>query len=428
VLAERRKAGEFMRTDKGQIKIVALILALCLVCSGVGGAAGALTAYRIFTNKLQADLPKEPDEGEALTVPPALTTEAEVTTEPVTEPRTEKQTEPQTERQTNPAPISLSAKEIFNKTVSSVVAIKTVVTFKSSGILGTVTREGTGSGSGFIYTQNGYIVTNYHVIQSAKSIKVTLHDNKEFDAKLIGYDQENDIAVIKIDAENLNAVTVGSSSELSVGDRLYIIGNPLGELSQTLSQGVVSGLNRKIDTGNYIINMHQTDAAINQGNSGGPVFDENGRVVGIVAAKYASETIESLGFFIPIDDVKTKLNDIMKYGYVRNKPYLGLSVQTVTNLLSLQYRIPVGVYVVDLDTAGPAAKAGVQAKDVITKVGGKAVTSVAELKNELSKFKTGDKVELTVSRSGGGGVFTVTLGELVPTTKPRTNYSDVYDV
>ena len=268
MLADRRKAGEFMRTDKGQIKIVALILALCLVCSGVGGAAGALTAYRIFTNKLQADLPKEPDEGEALTVPPALTTEAEVTTEPVTEPRTEKQTEPQTERQTNPAPISLSAKEIFNKTVSSVVAIKTVVTFKSSGILGTVTREAQAPARA-LYTPKQLHRHNYHVIQSAKSIKVTLHDNKSL-TQLIGYDQENDIAVIKIDAENLNAVTVGSSSELSVGDRLYIIGNPLGELSQTLSQGVVSGLNRKIDTGNYIINMHQTDAAINQGNSGGP--------------------------------------------------------------------------------------------------------------------------------------------------------------
>jgi len=419
-----------MRTDsKGKLKIAALIVALCIVCSAAGGAAGAATAYRIWGSKMLELQKDEPDEGEILTMPPTLADEttAEETTAILTEPPTEAPAQPVTEATTSP-PISLSAKEIFNKTVSSVVAIKTVVEYKTSGLLGTVTREGTGSGSGFIFNKNGHIITNYHVVEGAKSIKVTLYDNKELDAKLVGFDEENDIAVIKVNSADLQPVNVGSSSELSVGDRLYIIGNPLGELSQTLSQGVVSGLNRKIDTGSYIINMFQTDAAINAGNSGGPVFDENGAVVGVVAAKYASESIESLGFFIPIDDIKTKLNDIIRYGYVKNKPYLGLSVQTVTNLLSLQYKIPMGAYIVDLDVNGPAAKAGIQNKDVITAVNGKSIKNVAELKTELQGLKTGDQVSLTVSRSGGGTTVTVTLGELVPTKKPRTSYSDVYDV
>ena len=190
------------------------------------------------------------------------------------------------------------------------------------------TTQTAGAGSGFILTPDGYIVTNYHVVGDADTVKVTLYNGDSYDAQYIGGDEDYDIAVIKIEATDLPNVTLGNSDSLNVGDHVLAIGNPLGELTFSMSEGIASSVNRAIDVDGTPFNMIQVTAAINPGNSGGPLFNEYGEVVGIVSAKYssyASQSVEGLGFAIPINDVAAMIQDIMTNGYVSNKAYLGIT-------------------------------------------------------------------------------------------------------
>ena len=199
------------------------------------------------------------------------------------------------------------------------------------------------SGSGFILTTDGYIVTNYHVVEDAQTVKVTLYNGDEYDAQYVGGDEDYDIAVIKIEASGLQAVTLGDSEKLNVGDRVLAIGNPLGDLTFSMSGGMVSSVNRTINVDGTPFNMIQTDTSINPGNSGGPLLNSYGEVVGIVSAKYSSygssgESVEGLGFAIPINDVISMIQDIMTNGYVSNKAYLGATIGTLTSGMAQQYR------------------------------------------------------------------------------------------
>ena len=269
------------------------------------------------------------------------------------------------------------------------------------------------------------MVTNHHVVESATAVTVEMHDGAEYDAKVIGSDSTNDVALLKIEEDvKLQAVEVGSSDALKVGDQVIAIGNPLGELTSTLTVGYVSAKERDVTTDGATINMIQTDAAINSGNSGGPLFNSQGEVVGITTAKYSGNsssgaTIEGIGFAIPIDDVMPLVNDLMNYGYI-NSAYLGVMVSNVDEATASYYGLPVGAYVQEVTPGYCAEAAGLQEKDIIVALGSHKVKNVSELTKALRKFKAGETTTLTVYRGGQELKLSITLDE-----KPRDIPSEV---
>ena len=283
------------------------------------------------------------------------------------------------------------------------------------------------SGSGFVIGSNGsssYILTNYHVIDGVSDIKVFFSDGKSYDATLVGGEKENDIAVLKIDVGNLQTVTLGDSDQLNVGEDVYAIGNPLGELTYTLTDGIVSALDRLITTSStnansqtesVTLNVLQTNCAINPGNSGGPLFDQYGSVVGIVSAKYTQSTsgvsAEGLGFALPINDVKEIIADLIEHGYVTGKPYMGVQVDSVSSEAQ-RYGIPAGAAVSYVADGSCAQKAGLQVNDVITAIDDTAIDSPSALTAALSTgYKAGDTATLTVIRSQQEVKLTITFDE-----------------
>ncbi len=352
----------------------------------------------------------------------------EETTEEVTFiPEIQETTQPTTTKEPEAtAAAALSKGDIYAEAVHSVVTITSSWKQYYSSILGSYYRPATMSGTGFCVSENGYIVTNYHVIESAEEITVTDYNGNEYPAELVGGEPANDFAVIKIDA-GLTAAKTGSSASLKVGDDILIIGNALGELSYTFTDGIVSHLDRELTFDNGItVNMFQTNAAINKGNSGGPVYDMNGEVVGIASAKISAENIEGLGFFVPIDDVKDMMYDIIIHGYVTGKPSLGITVQSVTSSMSIKYSIPTGCYVVALDKTSPCFEAGIRSGDVITKLGNKSISSAEDIQAFLSEKNAGDRINITWYSQGETKTESISIGEYKP-SDPRTEYSNVYD-
>ena len=295
----------------------------------------------------------------------------------------------------------LSNAENYAANVNSVVSINVGTQTNYFG----QTVEQASSGSGFILTQDGYILTNYHVVENANTIKVTTYAGDSFDAEYIGGDEDYDIAVIKIEATGLSPVTIGDSTAVNVGDNVIAIGNPLGELTFSLTSGSVSSANRAITVNNTPFSMIQVDCSINPGNSGGPLLNSYGEVIGIVSAKYSSyanTTVEGLGFAIPINDVYAMVKDIMENGYVTDKAYLGITGNTVTEQLQAQYNLPTdsGVFVYSIEQNGTAASSGLQAGDIIIKLGDKTISSMTDLLTAKKEYKAGDTVKMTVNRSG----------------------------
>lgn len=296
----------------------------------------------------------------------------------------------------------MSPAEVYASTVNSVVSINCSAV--STNIFGQQT-ESASSGSGFIYTADGYIVTNQHVVANASSINVTLYNGDTYPATLVGSDSDYDVAVLKIDAKDLPAVTLGSSTDVNVGDTVMAIGNPLGELTFSMSQGIVSCVNRAINVEGTPFNMIQVDASINPGNSGGPLMNLYGEVVGIVSAKYSSyanTTVEGLGFAIPINDVQSIIKDIMENGSVGNKAYMAITAGTMTQQMAAQYKINAteGVFVYSVEDGGAGDKTGLKLGDVITKLNDTQITSMEDLSAAKKGFKAGDTVTLTVLRDG----------------------------
>ena len=266
-------------------------------------------------------------------------------------------------------------------TVNSVVSINCSAV--STNIFGQKVQSAS-SGSGFVITQDGYIVTNQHVVSGASSVNVTLYNGDTYPATVVGGDSDYDVAVLKINASGLQPVTLGESADVNVGDTVMAIGNPLGELTFSMSGGYVSSCNRAINVDGTPFNMIQVDCSINPGNSGGPLFNSYGEVIGIVSAKYSSysnTTVEGIGFAIPINDVVSLVKDIMTNGYVTNKAYMGITPQTMTAQMAQQYRYDVteGVFVCSVDPDSAAAKAGLKLGDVITKMDDKTISSCEDL-------------------------------------------------
>jgi serine protease Do len=305
----------------------------------------------------------------------------------------------------------MTAAEVYAANVNSTVGITTQVTTNYWGY----TTQSAASGSGFIYSSDGYIITNYHVIESASSIKVTLYDGTSYDAQLIGYDESNDVAVLKIDAKDLTPVTIGDSSNLNVGDSVIAIGNPLGELTFSLTSGAVSALDREVTMSNNVtMELIQTDCAINSGNSGGALFNLYGEVIGITNAKYSGSSgsgasIDNIGFAIPINSVRSIVDSIIEKGYVA-KPYIGVMVSDVSDE-AISYGTPAGAAVASVTEGGPAEKAGLQANDIITAVDGKAISGKSDLSSIIADHAAGDKLTLSVYRQGQTLTVTVTIGE-----------------
>ncbi len=330
----------------------------------------------------------------------------------------------------NPSSVSvtgseLSAGDIYDLSCLQVVGINTSVT--TTNIFGQTTTSAV-SGSGFIISDDGYILTNYHVVEYAKQydykLNVMMYDGKSFDATIIGYEEDNDIAVIKIDEALNTPVTFGNSDKLRVGDKVYAVGNPLGELTYTMTSGMVSARDRIITTGDgSSINMFQFDAAVNSGNSGGPVYNSRGEVVGIVTAKYSEAGVEGLGFAIPINDAKTIAADLIANGYVTGKAHLGISAIDVETYVSQYYNIPEGAYVFAVNEGSCADTAGLRRGDVITKVGDTGVASVDELKKVLRNYNAGDSENLTIYRSGQYENMTIIFDEALPSSSSADNNS-----
>ena len=305
----------------------------------------------------------------------------------------------------------LTPAQVYARNVDSVVAISCDARVTMNG----QSMEATVTGSGFILTEDGYIVTNYHVVEDAASVTVTTQDDEEFSATVIGHDSTADMALLKVDAEGLQAVTLGSSSELIIGDMVVAIGNPLGTLNATQTVGYISGINRQISSENNYTTMLQTDAAINSGNSGGPLFNMKGEVVGITTAKYSGTsssgaTIEGIGFAIPIDDLKKSLDELRTKGYI-SSAYLGIRGMDVSEEAVLTYGLPRGAYVDSVESGTGAAEAGIEAKDIIIAMGSQKVTCFSDLARILRGYAPGDETTVTVYRAGKELTLSITLGE-----------------
>ncbi len=317
---------------------------------------------------------------------------------------------------------STDTTSVVQNCMASVVGIyvgNTTVSYAT----GETTERDTGSGSGVIVTDDGYIVTNNHVVEGADTIHVYLLDGTKYEATLVGRDSYSDLAVIKIEASDLPAAKIGNSSNVTVGETVYAIGNPLGVLTSSVSKGIISGLDRTIEIDGISMTLMQTDAAINPGNSGGGLFNDSGELIGIVNAKSASLEVEGLGFAIPMDSAKSVIADLCDLGYVTGRPYIGISMQDVSlrygnnntsrnNPFSFYFDTYVTrVQVMKVEEGSTAEQGGMLVNDIITALNGKEVTGTSQFAAMLYELNVGDTVTITVLRGNETKDLSIVLGE-----------------
>ena len=304
---------------------------------------------------------------------------------------------------------AMTPAQLYASQVNSVVAISTTI---QSGY-----GSGQSSGSGFILTEDGYVITNYHVVEDATAIDVVMHDGTEYPAVLIGTDAQTDIAVIKVEAAGLTAAVLGDSDKLQVGEPTVVIGNPLGSLGGTVTNGIISALNRTITIDGQDMTVLQTNAAVNPGNSGGGMFNINGELIGIINAKSSGDAVEGLGFAIPINIAKDIADQLINYGYIKGRPQLGISVATIESANDYwtyrstelaPYITDYGVYIIEWKNGD------FQFGDRVIGFNGKTVSAFADIKAELANYAVGDTVIITVSRSNRITEVEVVLTEYVP--------------
>lgn len=370
------------------------LVALCLVCALLGGLGGAALVGSRVDRRLRA----------LESARPTVTLGAE--SSPV---------------QAQTAPISqgsLPLSGIYELSCQQVVGITTEVTYQN--FFGQTSTSAV-SGSGFIISADGYILTNYHVIEYADkggyAITVMLHDGTRYEASIVGSEESSDVAVLKIEATGLTSVSFGDSDAIRVGDEVHAVGNPLGELEFSMTNGHVSALDRVITTesGHDAINMFQIDAAVNAGNSGGPVYDAQGRVIGVVTAKYSSTGVEGLGFAIPINDAVRIAQDLIDKGYVTGKAYLGVVYNDRFNAtVAAYYNLPLGFCIKEVEPGSCADKAGLQEGDIITRLGDTSIEGYSDLRQALKHFSAGDSTELEYYRGTESFTVEVVFDEAKP--------------
>ncbi len=301
---------------------------------------------------------------------------------------------------------AMSLPDIYDKVAPSVVGVSCTL------------RNGSATGTGIIISEDGYIITNAHVVEDAVSVMIVDSEMNEYSAEIVGSDAQTDIAVLKIDETGLTPCEFGSSSNIRIGELTVVIGNPLGfELYGSMSSGIISGLNRSITIGEKKMTLIQTTASITNGNSGGPLINAYGQVIGITSAKVASIYGENLGFAIPIDNAIPIINDLMQYGYVTGRPMIGISGEDITSIMSMFYRIPEGVYVRFITPDSGAELAGIKAGDIIIGADGETVTTMDDLNEIKNRFSAGDTITLTIYRDGESMDVDVVMTEVTDSSE-----------
>ena len=314
---------------------------------------------------------------------------------------------------------ALSVTEIASKVGPSVVEVTTEAV-TTNAFFGQYVQSG--AGSGVIITEDGYIITNNHVVSGASQVTVRTSDGTEYPATVVGADSKTDIAVLKIEATGLTPAVVGDSDSLQVGEFTLAVGNPLGELGGTVTDGIISALDREVTVENQTMNLLQTNAAVSPGNSGGGLFNDSGELIGIVNAKSASVEVEGLGFAIPVDSARPVITDLVDLGYVTGRPYIGITMQDV----SLRYgnsnnrNNPFSFYmdnyvtrvqVMSVESGSAAEKGGLLVNDILMSLNGKEITGSSQFAAMLYEYKVGDTVTITVLRGNETKDLTVVLGE-----------------
>lgn len=381
------------------------LIILCLVCTllaGVLGVGGTLLAFRRQNDTLVAETAAAEELYDVLAAE-ALDYEAEEAISFLS-------------LSTSEGLQTLSPEDIYTSACESTVGI--TIPGHSSNIFGQ-SSSGSVSGSGLVISENGYILTNYHVIEDAHTqgsvIQVVTFDGGEYIADVVGVETDSDLAVLKIGAGGLTPAYLGNSDEMRVGQTVYAVGNPLGELTYTMTSGIVSALDRNITTDiNVTVNMFQIDAAVNNGNSGGPVYNAYGQVIGIVTAKFSENGMEGLGFAIPINDVYTIANELITNGYVSGKAYLGLTLTTVSASVAQYYNMVEGVYVYSVEPGSCAQEAGLTTGDIITAIDGQELLNKYDLITAMKDYHAGDAADLTVYRDQAYTIITVIFDEELP--------------
>ena len=401
----RRKEPKQKKQRRGMP--AAAIVALCLVCALVGGGFGGVIAGSLNGDDAQPQTTLNQENT-------PTTTGSSVS---------------------NNSSGEMSARDIYyNLALKQVVGINSDIT--TTNVWG-MQVQGSVSGTGFVISEDGYILTNYHVIEDAYNTNSPItvmfssesgYDTTEYTAEVIGFERNNDVAVIKIAATGLSAATLGSSSDLLVGDTVYAVGNPLGELTYSMTPGIVSATDRVITTEEGRMNMFQISAAVNEGNSGGPVYNAYGQVVGIVTAKpntsSSGTSTEGIGFAIPIDDAVRIADEVINGGHQvgsnDNPAYLGITAQDVDTMAQQYYNMPMGAYVLSVTDGSAADNAGILVGDIITQVDGYDVQSRDDLAQELTFHSAGETCEVVVYRSGEYQTLSVTF-DSVPETDTSTS-------
>ena len=384
---------------KSHRAVIALLLVTVIFLGGI------TTAMSILNIRLFRELHRKED---ALTV--AYAVQEQATEAPETQPPETQAAEParratmDIQRGAAKTEGALSLQEIYEKNIPSVVSITSQ------------TASGTSAGTGVIVSDAGYLVTNYHVVRRAQSIDVKLTDERELTASVVGEDPVSDLAVLYIAADGLTPAQFGDSDTLRVGDSVVAIGDPLGvELRGTMTDGIVSAISRDVQVDGRTMNLIQTNAALNSGNSGGPLINSMGQVIGINTMKIGafadSSGVEGLGFAIPSATVQEIVNQLLTQGYVSGRPWLGIEGESFSTFYQRFYRIPRGMYITSVQSGSPAGTAGLQSGDIIVSVDGTAVSDMEDLDSLLYAHIPGDTMTLTIYRSGRQGDVTVTLTE-----------------
>ena len=370
--------------------LIALVLVLSLI-GGVLGGGGLLLGYRMMNENSSVKVP----------ILEGVRENAVLETMPI------------------PTDEPMTAAQVYAANVHSTVGITTSVTTNFWGFQSTAAA----SGSGFIISPNGYILTNYHVIEASDTITVALYTGETYEAQVVGYDESNDIAVLKVEATQLTPAVFGDSDQVNIGDDVLAIGNPLGELTFSLTAGKVSAKDREVTFSNGVMmNLLQTDCAINSGNSGGALFNLYGEVIGVTNAKYSgtgqgSASIDNIGFAIPLNSVRGVIQSIMEKGYV-SKPYIGVSVTDTPQEYQL-YGLPQGAAIRDVEPNSPAANANLQPGDIITHMDDTVITGSKELVRRLRSCTVGQTLKLTLYRKGDTLELSITVGEQKTEAHPK---------
>ncbi len=364
---KKKKKKDKANKDKGSAKTY---IAIALVCSILGGAIGTGVTYGAMRNTIQSAI--KDAQSKTTTNNSSATSLNSIG--------------------------SMSIPEIVSKVSPAVVGVSTKSV--STNVFGFGMSEQEGIGSGFIFSEDGYVLTNYHVVKNASQVKVIFSTGQEVSAKVVNYQEDADLAVVKItdDVKMPGVVELGDSDSLQAGEQVIAIGNPLGkEYLGSVTTGIISAVNRGValSKDGEKMNLIQTDTAINPGNSGGPLINAQGQVVGINTAKIDASGVEGIGFAIPINDATEKLDTLVK-----QKIKFGIGVRDITEELSKQFNLPVGVYIQTVEDFSMAQKGGLQPGDVITKIGSKTIKTVEELNKEKESFKEGDNIQIDFVRNG----------------------------